>query len=579
MTEFKQHAQNLIAKKDFIALEKFLSQPPDGCEQLAAELTLYSLVEQGRSFEQLEAPFDQYLDKYLDSMPVSNLEMAAQLKFRLKKFEDAVKYSGMVLDKKDDIEIAEIAAISLFNLEKNKMGSKLVDQLIATKPADTRYYEWYILFNFKLAEYQKVIEGWEILNQRAFELTQTNSVLVFVVRSFIYRGQLSKALEILDQYQLESQRDDIEVGLMLAEVNKASENYEEAEKILRNLVVRYPDLPEARWNLSLILLSQAKLKEGWDFYESRWSWSQFPSTPRSFDCPKWDGFSDLDGRRLLIWGEQGIGDQLRFLTLLPNLLDKYPSHLITLECDAKIVTLVKMWFPELEVQAFGLNDTRGTQQYSQFDAHYPSGSLPRIFLPQISDKCNLKFRRLKVSQEKKDELLGSFMSSKKMLVGISWRSMLMMKTRVDDYFDVTAFAQMIDEAPIDIGFVSLQYDISERERRILSRFTNVFIPDRDFLNDVHENAFYAGSVDVLFSVGTVVATCAGIFGVPVVSWSRFDDPVNLGQAANPWFPNRLDFKTKPNWDKTTLLTRLSRVLNSYYEKACARECKKSDLRA
>ena len=565
MNEFKQHAQYLIAQRDFVGLDKFLMQPPDGCGQLAAELALLSLVEQGRSFEQLEAPLDQYLGKYLDSVPVSNLEMAAQLKFRLKKFDDAVRYAGMVLDKKDDQEIAEIAAISLFNLEKNKMGSRLVEQLINTKSSDIKYYEWNILFKFKLEEYQTVLENWEKIQSNGAELSQKNSVLVFVIRSYIYCGLIERARNLSILYELDKQSDDIEIGLMLAELAKAQEDFDTAEKILRNLVRLHPEVPECKWNLSLILLRRGNLKEGWDFYEVRWEWSKFPSSPRKFDAPRWDGKESLESKNILVWGEQGVGDQLRFFTLLSNMITANPNAKITLECDAKINSLVKAWYPELIVQPFGMNDTTGLEEYSHFDYQYPCGSLPRLYFQSLDSISVSKFRRLKISRDARENILSYLPKNRKLVVGISWRSMLLMKSRVDDYFGLNAFEELIKRSPSDIGFISLQYDISPEEKSQLSRYPNVLIPEHDFLNDVYANGLHCGACDVLFSVGTVVATCAGIFGVPVVSWSRFDDPVNLGQEQNPWFPNRFDFRTMPNWDKQTLLERLIRVLNSYYQ--------------
>jgi tetratricopeptide (TPR) repeat protein len=70
----------------------------------------------------------------------------------------------------------------------------------------------------------------------------------------------------------------------------------------------------AQWNRALLLLLRGDFERGWPAYESRWA--QHPLDRRQFLQPLWDG-SDLGGRSILLYAEQGLGDTLQFLRFVP----------------------------------------------------------------------------------------------------------------------------------------------------------------------------------------------------------------------------------------------------------------------
>ena len=84
------------------------------------------------------------------------------------------------------------------------------------------------------------------------------------------------------------------------------------------LLRRNPTSPEAHLNLSLALLSLGRFEEAWPHYEQRWNAPPLVNYRRSFNVPAWDGAA-LGSRRLLIHAEQGLGDLIQFVHLLPTL--------------------------------------------------------------------------------------------------------------------------------------------------------------------------------------------------------------------------------------------------------------------
>jgi tetratricopeptide (TPR) repeat protein len=66
--------------------------------------------------------------------------------------------------------------------------------------------------------------------------------------------------------------------------------------------------PEGTWNQALVLLLMGRMAEGWQAYETRIGGKvRIPTN----DCPQWRG-EPLAGKRVLITGEQGRGDEIQF---------------------------------------------------------------------------------------------------------------------------------------------------------------------------------------------------------------------------------------------------------------------------
>ena len=105
---------------------------------------------------------------------------------------------------------------------------------------------------------------------------------------------------------------DAEAVNNLGNVEKDAGLLDDAVASYRRSLDLSPNFALAHWNLSLALLSTGHYEEGFEEMAWRWQWSGFPGRRTTFEQPEWDG-GNLNGRTVLLYGEQGLGDTLHML--------------------------------------------------------------------------------------------------------------------------------------------------------------------------------------------------------------------------------------------------------------------------
>jgi tetratricopeptide (TPR) repeat protein len=297
------------------------------------------------------------------------------------------------------------------------------------------------------------------------------------------------------------------LGTALMELGRFSE----AEAAFDKAIVLDPECAEAHHNRSLVLLLTARFEEGWDEYEWRWRNDGFATPVRPFFQPWWDG--SLEGvAKLLVWAEQGIGDEVQFSGLIRHILSRGVP--VVVECDRRLVTLLQRSFPGITVvertnpPALLLNNPSITHQI-------PMASIPRA-LRLAPNSMPFQDPFLVADEKLRDQLRSEYKrDGDPLLVGISWRSGNSQEGPKRSV-DLAHWGPILNVA--GVRFVSLQYGAcSEELQAAYDRFGIELLKDEkvDPLVNLESFAAQVTAMDLVISVDNSTVHFAGALGVDV----------------------------------------------------------------
>lgn len=310
-----------------------------------------------------------------------------------------------------------------------------------------------------------------------------------------------------------------------------------ARILLDTALTLAPAADEIRLRRAMMQLSLGEFDPGWREFEARFgnaveSGGSIRAQP--FPQPRWRG-EDLRDRTILVWGEQGIGDDIVAASMLPDLAAR--AGRVFVHTDTRLEPLFRRslpanvsFFPRvLPVQRELLSD--------EIDCQTPLGSLGEFLRPSWqsfgSPRAFLRADPLMV--EKFRQRYAALPGRK---IGISWRSGNLVNGRVKSTDLVTCTP--ILRTP-GVTFVNLQYgdcrsDLDRAREQLGVRIHHDESVDQ--LRDMDSFAAQVASLDLVLSVSNAVAHTAGALGLP--TWVLLAvDPLWLWfreRADSPWYP-------------------------------------------
>jgi tetratricopeptide (TPR) repeat protein/glycosyltransferase involved in cell wall biosynthesis len=320
-----------------------------------------------------------------------------------------------------------------------------------------------------------------------------------------------------------------------------------------------PGMVGAHKNLGHVLLLSGDFARGFAEYE--WRWQQDHWTPRAFTQPAWDG-SDLQGKTILLYAEQGFGDTLQFIRYA-TLVHQRGGRVIV-ECQAALMRLLSQIpaIAQLIPQDSPLPD---------FDTHASLMSLPRILgttvetvsaeVPYLKAEGAAKAEGEAVKDEAvKGEERTSISEPAALNIGIVWAGN---PNHKNDRFRSCSLEQFRPLFTIPtVGFYSLQK--GDPANQLQAEF-----PVQDWgaqLEDFVDTAAAIAQLDLVITVDTAVAHLAGAMGKPVWVLLAFapDWRWLQNREDTPWYPTmRLFRQTQPgDWQPV-----FGRVADALREKA------------
>jgi tetratricopeptide (TPR) repeat protein len=297
-----------------------------------------------------------------------------------------------------------------------------------------------------------------------------------------------------------------------------------------------PDDPYPPYRRGIVRLQTGDYG-GWADYEARWRLAPFLAksggvvspqvAPRLTLSPTAD---DLRDRRILLLGEQGIGDQVMFASMIPDLCRLARS--VALVCEPRLVRLFATSFPGIAVA--GPADARvGPKDVDRLVA---MGSLGGLFRGRAADIPGTPYLAPRPAVvERWAERLGP--RRQPLRIGLSWRGGLPTTRRAERSIPLADLAPILDEPGCE--FVSLQYGDTDAELAEVNagRAAPVRAFPRQDIDDFEELAGLVANLDLVVTVQTALVHLTGGLGKPCLTLVPHNAEWRYGArgSAMPWY--------------------------------------------
>jgi tetratricopeptide (TPR) repeat protein len=305
--------------------------------------------------------------------------------------------------------------------------------------------------------------------------------------------------------------------------------------IARALQIK-PDYPQARFGQALAQLRNGDFATGWRNYESRWESPDHDTPRRNYAQPPWTG-EKLNCGRLLLWGEQGVGDEIQFAGLIAEAVRT--GNRIVLDCDARLKSLLLRSFPEIEVVS-GCGPAEAANM--NIAAHLPTASLPGLFRRSEKAFAAGSPHYLRANSMERQRFRSRYGDGRR-LIGLAWHTRNQ-KTGRKRSIGLASFAPLF--AISSIRWISLQYgDFDELEEQTRAANAPLLI-DRtvDQFADLDRFAAQVAAMDQVITIDNSTAHLAGALGLPVwlllpcaADWRWMEK-----RTDSPWYPTMRLFR-------------------------------------
>jgi len=291
----------------------------------------------------------------------------------------------------------------------------------------------------------------------------------------------------------------------------------------------YPESEQLHSNIAQALLLDGQFEEGWQEFEHRLQTPSLLNKRNSLPGVEWQGQA-IDGKYLLLWCEQGLGDTIQFIRYLNLVVEK--AGQVTLVCPDALVRLLQSYVSDCRIVA-----EKETPPEADFNA--PLMSLPHVLgqgeIPSsgayLSAEADLKAHWV--------EKLGE---AKKPRIGIAWQGNPNYEADHQRSLPFGSLGPLL--ALPDYQFVSLQKGFG-RERSVGGADNLI-----DWGDDLDRNAAFIDTaaimakLDLVITSDTAIPHLAGALGAPV--WLMLPETPDwrwlLDRADSPRYPSMRIFR-------------------------------------
>lgn len=283
--------------------------------------------------------------------------------------------------------------------------------------------------------------------------------------------------------------------------------YDEALILLNKAIAREKDNSLARTNRALIKLGRGQFDTGWEDYEYRWDSGNFMAN-RFQELPRWKGPTD-EPQNVLIWSEQGLGDEIMFASIFNDL--KGLKEKFFVECDPRLYNLFTGSFSHLEFIPKGL-----IKDVSPIRSQIPLASLGRIFRRSKKSFPREPGGFLKpTAKELQPTTMEMLEKLPRPWIGVSWESYALTNNfrgrKSITAKEFSALTNRLEGSIINLQFPNPHKHEKHIEQEVPDRVTK--LPNLNLKNDIEGLATLLSKLDQVITIGNSVAHLCGAMGV------------------------------------------------------------------
>ena len=373
---------------------------------------------------------------------------------------------------------------------------------------------------------------------------------------YLEKGEPREAIRILEGIVNQGSRNE-SVRTNLAYAHKFLGNHKEALSHYKVLVESSQNNFKGRFHLGITQITMGFFKEGWQQYEYRWKVKPFREVKWPF--AREEMWNNEEGKRVSLWKEQGIGDEIIFLGLVPEAKER--SQSLAVYIDPRLVPLCERSMPGIKF--FG--DTKEFEKQA-FDYHMPMGSLPRLFRSDIKDFDRTAHGYLKADKLRVDTLRQEMGLEGKRVIGISWKSGGSSNSKSKSMM-LKDFGMMFKG--MDVVLLNLQYGDVQEEIDEFTQATGIEIlqcKSVDNREDLDGLAALIELCDLVVSTSNITIHLAGALGKE--TWVLLPYVANfwwlLDRTDSIWYPTLRLYRQKTLDDWGGVLSNINKDLEKKF---------------
>ncbi len=453
------------------------------------------------------------------------------------------------LNKNNDFVLFELSKVYDLNEQYSK-SEKIYKKLITKYPENLEIF-------FEYGKNKMFMNNLDEANIVADQILKKNNKSL--------DGYILKSLVLVKEYNYSIAKKNLEIAkqinpnyskiyFYLAAIQAAENNHINAIENFKKSI-NLEDNPQTKFNLSLSFLASNNFEEGWKDFKYRTAYYIYKNKIKN--QKDWDGNS-FEGT-LVVHGEQGIGDEILFSSMLPDLLKIQKKLLVT--CEKRLLTIFRRSFETIEFIE------RGTEiPFYKNQKNIAAGDLGQFFRKNSKDFNNNKW--IKPNKILLEKYKKYFKKNKKTKVGVAWTSFTSKSNNTYEQRKVS-LSQISACLPEDkFELINLQYGNVTEDIKKLKKNSGrelVLFDSVDYKNDIDNLAAIIMNCDFVVSVASFTTSFSGSLGKKTIAMVPMDFGwvwTNDSENHSTWFPKvKLLLQKKPGSWKEVLMNLKDEINN------------------